>query len=66
MSATDDVARVLANAEQPPTTAEVVTALGGSYGEEEVLDALEHWHREIEAEQGVDDRWYWRGAPVPD
>jgi hypothetical protein len=66
MSAAEDVRRIIANAEQPPTAAQVVDALQGTYSEEEVLDALEHWHREIEAEEGVDGRWYWRGPPVPD
>jgi hypothetical protein len=65
MSAAEDVARTIATARQPPGTAEVVDALSARYSEEEVLDALEHWHREIEAEEGVDGRWYWRGPPPP-
>ena len=62
--ATEDVMRMVALAEQPPTTQEIVDALKATYSEEAVLDALEYLHREIVAEQGVDDRWYWRGPAV--
>jgi hypothetical protein len=63
--ASEDVMRTIALAEQPPTTDEIVDALKERHSEEAVLRALEYWHREIAAEQGVDERWYWRGPPVP-
>jgi hypothetical protein len=62
--ATEDVARMIALAKQPPSTQEIVDALKDAHSEEAVLDALEYLHREIAAEQGVDDRWYWRGPAV--
>jgi predicted Zn-ribbon and HTH transcriptional regulator len=64
MNTAEDVARVLASAKEPPTTDDVVETLKATHGEEDVLDALEHWHREVEAEQGVDGRWSWRGPPL--
>lgn len=66
MSAVEDVASVIARAEQPPTTDDIVAALKASHGEDEVLEALEYLHREILAEEGVDDRWFWRGPPPPE
>ena len=62
--ASEDVMRMIALATHAPTTDEIVDGLKAKYSEEAVLNALEHWHREIEAEQGVDDRWFWRGPPV--
>jgi hypothetical protein len=62
--ASEDVMRMIALARLPPTTGEIVDALKEKHSEEAVLSALEFWHREIAAEQGVDERWYWRGPPV--
>ena len=66
MDVRDAVAREIAQAQQAPTTAQIVEALNGSYSEGDVLQALEYLHREIDAEEGVDGRWTWLGAPVSD
>ena len=63
--ASEDVMRMIALAAHAPTTDEIVDGLKAKHSEAAVLNALEHWHREIDAEQGVDDRWYWRGLPSP-
>ena len=64
MSALDEVAGAIAHAQQAPTTQDLVTALQERYSEAEVLEALEHWHREVYAEEGIDGRWSWLGPPV--
>lgn len=63
MSATDDVARMIATAEQAPTSDEIVESLKSRHSEQDVLGALEFLHREIVAEEGVDGRWTWLGPP---